>query len=295
MTIDIRKENYLPLLRRQIEKQTGEDLEAQLTRTEKTLFVEISEDYEVLSYHWGDIPTPIIEKQEEAQDEEEIKAPRVLEKHSTCKYCGDEKKESHKRSCEKQSCKEADRRHRHKYTYEWNAKKRYSERIGRFGFDKNSLQFDCIAVGDEDYYYDDYSTMLNYIKRNLTKATHFIVVPYTLYLYGKEYFDTLKYVKVCIMCKWAEFSKQSTKELPHITCTSCDSLMSKIHGIPVPLAQKVKVLGVIDSKTIHAIKKNTQSITFLPPKSVKSKTKTPKILLNYFNKAYEGCYKRIGY
>ena len=282
--VDIREGNYLHLLRRQIERKTFSNLEADLAKTNKTMLVNITEDYEVISFKWQEQEMQVIQE-EEVQPETKEK-----EKTNKCRYCSKPALTLRHATCGSEACERKLTLQKYENSRVKNAADRYKARLAVNNFSLSTLKIEAVTHINSLYQCinKQHKELLAHYEK-VKKSYHYILVPQTLHNYSPDSFAPNSTIFMKYKGGSAITNARRFKGL-NLISTQKEVLrfLRDVKG------QNLRVLVLFDAKTMLFAQYLAQNITLLPLESVKKGEDFNDKFLGFFDETITNYYKRRG-
>jgi len=282
--VDIREGNYLHLLRRQIERKTFSNLEADLAKTNKTMLVNITEDYEVISFKWQEQEMQVIQE-EEVQPETKEK-----EKTNKCRYCSKPALTLRHATCGSEACERKLTLQKYENSRVKNAADRYKARLAVNNFSLSTLKIEAVTHINSLYQCinKQHKELLAHYEK-VKKSYHYILVPQTLHNYSPDSFAPNSTIFMKYKGGSAITNARRFKGL-NLISTQKEVLrfLRDVKG------KNLRVLVLFDAKTMLFAQYLAQNITLLPLESVKKGEDFNDKFLGFFDETITNYYKRRG-
>lgn len=282
--VDIREGNYLHLLRRQIERKTFSDLEADLARTNKTMLVSITEDYEVISFRWQEQEVQVVQEEQvqpETKEEEET---------NKCRYCSKPALTLRHATCGSEACERKLTLQKYENSRVKNAADRYKARLAVNNFSLSTLKIEAVTHINSLHQCinKQHKELLAYYEK-VKKSYHYILVPQTLHNYSPDSFAPNSTIFMKYKGGSSATNARRFKGL-NLISTQKEVLrfLRDVKG------QNLRVLVLFDSKTMLFAQYLAQKITLLPLESVKKGEDFNDKFLGFFDETMTNHYKRRG-
>ena len=283
--VDIREGNYLHLLRRQIERKTFSNLEADLAKTNKTMLVNITEDYEVISFKWQEQEMQVIQEEEvQPETKQEEKA------ENKCRYCPKPALTLRHATCGSEVCERKLTLQKYENSRVKNAADRYKARLAVNNFSLSTLKIEAVTHINSLHQCinKQHKELLAHYEK-VKKSYHYILVPQTLHNYSPDSFAPNSTIFMKYKGGSAITNARRFKGL-NLISTQKEVLrfLRDVKG------QNLRVLVLFDAKTMLFAQYLAQNITLLPLESVKKGEDFNDKFLGFFDETITNYYKRRG-
>lgn len=297
--INIREGNNLHLYRSQIESKTHTNLEADLSRTNKTMFVQLKDDVEVVRFWWEEVAKeakPQLEEEKPTQTKKRGFAKGSMRiRGGKCAYCG--APTSHKVSmcCHRAACNIKHQEKKNLDSRRYNLGLRYHKRLGEIGHTTKSLYIKAVCFGDNDgvlassHYY-----IKSYLEEMLNRGITYIVVPQKTYLYYQAYFDNLQHTKVLVAAERKNGKASTAKTFLNKPQVSSFKKVLAILDEDTKQGKQTKLLIMLDKSTMFFAQYLAQEAELVEVKGVKKKHDLGDKFWSFFVEGDKGIYKKLG-